>query len=142
MHDHSKKKYNIGMCPQFKTMERLICLIGLFFRSFFSNGIPFCTKEKSSCTKSRSLSTFKRLLLSNCKSSCTFRGCHAENIYRYWQKASGLVHFTDRCAQTISGCGQKNELFCTLQVVKLEKYVVMGKRQTVEYGLQVVVLKL
>jgi len=70
------------------TMERLICLIGLFFCSLSSNGMPFCTKDKSSCTKSRSLSTFKRLLWSNCKSSCTFWGCPAENIYRYGQKTS------------------------------------------------------
>jgi len=88
-------------------MERLICLIVLFFCSLSSNGMSFCTNDMSSCTKSRSLSTFKRLLWWNCKSWCTFWGCPAENIYRYWPKTSGEVHFTDRYAQPISCCGLK-----------------------------------
>jgi len=79
----TRKMKTMHVFKQCTSMERLICLIGLFFSSLSSNGMSFCTKDKSSCTKSRSLSTFKRLLWLNSKSSCTFWGCPAENIYRY-----------------------------------------------------------
>jgi len=56
------KPYNLKwsiFCSKCDSMERQIYHIGLFVCSLFINGMSFCTKEKSSRTKSRPLSTFK-----------------------------------------------------------------------------------